>query len=91
MLGKLEKKGLVKADTPATAKAPKSYTLTRTGKKTQVHQTRTALKTVRLTYYSLLKGMLHWSVLTRNQALDALQTRKEAVAKELQRLANIHF
>jgi DNA-binding PadR family transcriptional regulator len=91
VLGKLEKKGLVKADTPATAKAQKSYTLTRTGKKTLVNQTRTALKTVRPTYSSLLMGMIHWSVLTRDQALDALQTRKEAVAKELQRLENIHF
>ncbi len=91
VLGKLEKKGLVKADTPATAKAKKSYTMTRTGKKTLVNQTLTTLKTVRSTYSSLLMGMIHWSVLTRDQALDALQTRKEAVTKELERLENIHF
>ena len=36
-------------------------------------------------------GMIHWSVLTRDQALDALQTRKAAVANELERLEDIHF
>ena len=91
VLGTLEKKGLVKAETPATTKAKKSYKMTRTGKKTLVNQTLTALKTVRPTYSSLLMGMIHWSVLTRDQALDALQTRKEVVAKELKRLENIHF
>src|SRR5262245_12049788 len=91
VLGQLEKKGLVKAGTPATAKAQKRYTMTRTGKKTLVHETRTAPTTVTPTSSSLLMGMIHWSVLTRDQALDALQTRQEAVAKELQRLENIHF
>jgi DNA-binding PadR family transcriptional regulator len=91
VLGKLEKKGLVRAETPATAKAKKSYSMTRTGKKTLVDQTLTALKTVRPTYSSLLMGLMHWSVLTRDQALDALQTRKEAATKELQRLKDIHF
>ena len=91
VLGKLEKKGLVKADTPATSKAKKSYRMTGTGKKTLVNQTLTALNTVRPTYSSLLMGMIHWPVLTRDQALEALQTRKEAVTKELGRLENIHF
>ena len=91
VLGKLEDKGLVEAETPAGATAKKSYTLTRTGKKTLVNQTLTALKTVRPTYSSLLMGMIHWAVLTRDQALDALRTRKESVAKELERLGNIHF
>ena len=36
-------------------------------------------------------GMIHWSVLTRNQALKALGTRKDALAKELERLEGIHF
>lgn len=91
VLGKLEEEGLVEAETPATAKAKKSYKATRTGKKTLINQTLNALKTVRPTYSSLLMGMIHWSVLARDQALNALQTRKEAVAKELQRLEDIHF
>ena len=91
VLGKLETKGLVKAETPATAKAKKNYKMTRTGEKKLLLQTLTALKIVRPTYSSLLMGMIHWPVLTRDQALDALQTRKEAVAKELERLETIHF
>ncbi len=91
VLGQLEKKGLVKAETPATAKAKKSYRMTRAGKKTVVKQTLTALKTIRSTSSSLLMGMMHWSVLTRDQALDALQTRKDAMAKESERLENIRF
>src|SRR5262245_58508472 len=91
VLGNLEKKGLVKAEIPATPKAKKSYQLTRTGKKILANQTVTALKTVRPTYSSLLMGMIHCPVLTRDQVLDALQTRKETVAKELERLETIHF
>ena len=34
--------------------------------------------------------MIHWSVLTRDQALDALNTRKSALAEELVRIENIH-
>jgi len=91
VLSALEKKGLVEAGTPTTTKAPKSYTLTRTGKKILVHQTCTALTTVRSPSSSLLMGMMHWAVLSRDQALDALLTRKEAVGKEVQRLENIQF
>jgi DNA-binding PadR family transcriptional regulator len=91
VLGKLERKGLVRAETPVTAKAKKSYELTRTGKKTLVDQTVTALQTVRPTYSSLLMGMIHWPVLTREQAMDALHTRKETLAKALERLADIQL
>jgi DNA-binding PadR family transcriptional regulator len=91
VLGKLEERGLVKAGTPATAKAKKSYKMTRSGMKALVSQTLAAIRTVRPTYPSLLMGMVHWSVLTRDQALHALQARKEAVANELERLENIHF
>jgi DNA-binding PadR family transcriptional regulator len=91
VLGKLEQKGLVKAEAPAGAKPKKSYKLTRAGRQTLVSQTLAALEGVRPTYSSLLMGMIHWSVLTRDQALDALQTRKAAVANELERLEDIHF
>ena len=91
VLGKLEKKGLIKAEIPATVKSKKSYKMTREGKKTLINQTLSALTTVRPTYSSLLMGMIHWSVLTRDQALKALQARKEAVSEELKRLEDIHF
>ncbi len=91
VLGKLEKKALVSADTPVNVKAKKSYKLTRLGSKTLINQTLAALKNVHPTYSSLLAGMIHWSALTRDQALDALQTRKDTVAKEIERLGDIQF
>jgi DNA-binding PadR family transcriptional regulator len=91
VLGQLQKNGLVKAETPATAKARKRYTLTRAGRKILVSQTLAAIHTVRPTYSSLLMGVIHWPILTRAQALDALQSRKDAVAKELERLENIQL
>jgi DNA-binding PadR family transcriptional regulator len=91
VLGKLEEKGLVEAGRPATEKARKTYRITRAGRRSLEGQTIAALRTVRPTYPSLLLGMIHWSVLTRDQALDALRVRKGAVEKELERLNGIHF
>jgi DNA-binding PadR family transcriptional regulator len=91
VLGKLEKKGLVTAQTPATAKAKKGYVITKAGRKTLVKRTLAALKTVRPTYSSLPLGMIHWPVLGRDQALEALQVRSKAIAKELERLVDIQF
>lgn len=91
VLGKLEERSLVKAGIPDTAKAKKSYQITSTGRATLVDQTLAALKSVRPTYPSLLLGMIHWSALTRDQALGALQARKGALAKELERIETIHF
>ena len=91
VLGKLEQKGLIKADTPTSAKAKKSYEMTVKGQETLIDQTLATLKSVHPTYPSLLLGMIHWSVLTRDQALDALKTRKRALAEELERMERIHF
>ncbi len=91
LLNKLEKKGLVEAEMPASAKAKKIYKMTAAGEEALVNQTLAALKTIRPTYSSLLMGMIHWSVLTRDQALEALQKRKEALAQELKRFEDIHF
>jgi DNA-binding PadR family transcriptional regulator len=91
VLGKLEQRGLVKADTPANAKARKSYEVTTMGRETLIDQTLITLRSVHPTYPSLLLGMIHWPVLTRDQALDALKTRKSAVAEELERLESIRF
>jgi DNA-binding PadR family transcriptional regulator len=91
VLNKLEQKGLIKADTPASAKAKKSYQMTAKGRETLVDQSLATLTSVHPTYPSLLLGMIHWSVLTRDQALDALETRKSALANELERIESIHF
>jgi len=91
VLNKLEKKELVKADVPVSAKAKKSYVLTPKGREILVDQTLATLKFLQSTYPSLLLGMIHWSVLTRDQALDALETRKKALEKELERIESIHF
>lgn len=91
VLGKLEQRGLIRADTPTSAKAKKSYELTTKGEETLIDQTLATLKSLHPTYPSLLLGMIHWSVLTRDQALGALKTRKSALAKELERIENIHF
>ncbi len=91
VLNRLEQKGLIKADIPASAKAKKSYGMTPEGRETLIDQTLATLKAVHPTYPSLLLGMIHWSVLTRDQALDALKTRKNALTKELERIESIHF
>jgi len=91
VLGKLETKGLIKSEVPAKAKAKKSYMLTKSGQEVLINQTIKFIMNVYPTYSSLVLGMIHWPVLTRNQALEALQTRKEAVAKELTRLRDIQF
>ena len=91
VLGKLEKKGLVVAKQPEKAKTKKSYAITDIGLEILVSQTLTALRTIRPTYSSVLLGMIHWSVLTRDQALEALQKRKEAITKKLVRLDDIQF
>ena len=91
VLGKLEERGFVKAGVPASAKAKKTFAITDAGKATLVDQTITALKSVRPAHPSLLLGMLHWSVLTRAQALDALQARKHAMEQERERIKDIQF
>lgn len=91
VLGKLGERGLVQAETPPSSRAKKSYRITGKGRETLKEQTIAALQTVRPSYPSLLLGMLHWPVLTREQALAAVQTRQYALAQELKRIKGIHF
>lgn len=91
VLRKLEKRGLVVAEKPSNAKAKKNYTVTKEGREMLVKQTLASLKSVRSTFSSVLLGMVNWSVLTREQALNALQVRSEMVSRELERFKNIHF
>lgn len=90
VLGKLEKRGLVSAKEPAGAKARKTFKLTAAGKRMLVAQTLAALGSYRPTYSSVLLGMIHWPILEREKALDAMKTRAEAVDAELSRVGDIH-
>src|SRR5262245_21131398 len=90
VLDKLKRARLVAAKRAAGAKARKTFALTAAARHLLVAQTRAALRTYRPTYGSLLLGMIHWPVLTRKQALDALEGRGAAVKAELARLEAMH-
>ena len=89
VLGKLEKSGLVRAKKPVGARARKTFSLTAAGRRALVAQTTAALRTYRATYSSLLLGMIHWPVLEREAALNALAARRGEVEAELARLADV--
>jgi DNA-binding PadR family transcriptional regulator len=93
VLGKLETMKLVsakrRADTKADPKARKSYSLTRAGRRALVAQTVAALSTVRPTHPSVLLGMINWPVLERDDALQALRARRDAIEAEVARLSTI--
>lgn len=93
VLGKLEKSGLISAAKAerASEKARKVYTVTRTGRRALVKQSVAALRNVRPTYSSVLLGMVNWSVLSREEALEALQARRHALDAERERLASIQL
>jgi DNA-binding PadR family transcriptional regulator len=89
VLGKLKRAGLVSARKPAGARARRTFALTAAGRRVLVAQTLAALRTSRPTYSSLLLGMIHWSALEREQALEALAARGQAVEAEMTRLGAI--
>ncbi len=91
VLGKLESQGLIKAETPKTAKAKKRYKMTKTGHKALVSKTMSCLKVFHPNSSSLLMGMIHWPVLTKEQALEGLETRCRSVSQELERFKEMHF
>lgn len=91
LLGKLEKKGLVRSQAPAREKAKKVYTVAPAGRKALVAQTLSSLSTYRPPHSSVLSGMLHWPVLRKDQALDSLRARGEAIAAEVTRLRDLHI
>lgn len=91
LLGKLDKKGLVRSKEPAWEKAKKVYTVTGAGRKALVSQTLSSLSTYRPTYSSVLLGMLHWPVLEKDEALQALRARGEAIRAEMTRLRDIQM
>jgi DNA-binding PadR family transcriptional regulator len=91
VLRKLQAAGLVSARKPAGAKARKTFRLTAAGRRKLVARTLSALRGYRPTYSSVLLGVLHWPVLEREQALEALEARGAAVDAELSRLGDIRI
>jgi len=89
VLGKLEKAGLVGAEVPTGAKARKAFCITASGREVLCEQTIAALAAYRPTFSSLLLGMVHWPVLSRDVALNALETRLSSVVAELERLERV--
>lgn len=95
VLSKLEKMKLVSAKRPAeskaNSKARKIYSVKNTGRNALVAQTLAALSTVRPTYSSALLGMINWAALERDDALQALQARRDAIEEEVTRLSDIQI
>jgi DNA-binding PadR family transcriptional regulator len=91
LLGKLESKRLVRSKEPARQKAKKVYTVTATGRKALVSKTLASLAAYRPTYSSVLLGILHWPILKKDEALNALQARLENVTAEMMRLRDIQI
>jgi DNA-binding PadR family transcriptional regulator len=91
VLGKLEKNGLISGEDPANPTAKKRYNLTDLGKEVLIKETLSALTTVQPTYPSLLLGLLHLAILSRDQVLGALQDRRDSLSQEMNRMEGIHF
>lgn len=91
VLGKLDQKGFVSSEVPASAKAKKRVSITDAGREALVAETLEAFATVKSTVSPLQMALLHWSVLDRDQALGALQKRIALVKQELDRLEGIRF
>src|SRR5262245_49644890 len=89
VLGRLEQAALVRSKEPDGAKAKKTFSITAAGRRALRARTLTALRSHRPTYSSVLLGMIHWPILGREEALDALQARGAQVEAELGRLADI--
>jgi DNA-binding PadR family transcriptional regulator len=93
VLGKLQKLGLVTGKKPArvnvSAKARKVYSITPAGRRALTTQTIGALRRVQPMYSSVLLGMINWSALDRDRALEALDSRRQAIDAELARLGAI--
>jgi DNA-binding PadR family transcriptional regulator len=89
VLGKLERRGLVMADEATGPKARKVFRVTEVGRKALAEESLAALRRVTPSYGSVLLGMAHWPVLTRDAAIGALEARGAAVDAEVRRLGDI--
>ena len=91
LLGKLERKELVQSQKPAGPKTKKIYSITKEGQRLLLGKTKELLAEFRPTYSSLLMGMVHWPLLTREEGLAALAERSQSLAEERERLEKLRF
>jgi DNA-binding PadR family transcriptional regulator len=95
VLGKLQARGLVTTTKPrkanASPKVRRVYSVTPAGRRTLAAQTIAALRDVQPAYSSVLLGMINWSVLNRERALEALVARRRAIDAEVARLGGIQI
>lgn len=89
VLGKLEKSGLVQSEAPAGTKARKVFSITPSGSEKLVAETTAALEKYRPASSSLLLGMVNWSVLPPNTALDALNERLSSIDEQVEHLERL--
>jgi DNA-binding PadR family transcriptional regulator len=91
VVGRLQARGLIAANRVASSgsKARKVYSITKAGRVTLREETHAALSSIRPTYSSVLLGMINWPALKREEALRALQGRKEAIGAEVERLEDL--
>jgi DNA-binding PadR family transcriptional regulator len=91
VLGKLERADFVHAASSNGPKARKTYTISPEGREALISRTVQALATWKPTYSSVSLGMLHWNILPRDQAIDALAERVAAVESEIRRLETVRL
>ena len=91
VLGKLEKAGLVASGVPASKKAKKVFSITQRGRQALIAGALAALKSVRPTYSSASLGIVHWPILPREAAFEALEARGHSIALEIERLERIRY
>lgn len=91
LLGKLEAKRLIRSKEPVSEKAKKVFKITAAGRRALVAQTLHSISTYRPVASSALLGMLHWSVLSKEEALSALDARAKSIVDEIARLHDVQL
>ncbi len=75
VLGKLEKKGLIKSEKPTSSKSRKTFTVTSQGYRLHASRTYEAIAEPHSVHPSILLGLANWPGLEPKQAIDALKSR----------------
>lgn len=89
LLDKLSKKGLVLADKPSGAKARKTFHITPLGMRLLIERSLQALGGEGASAGDLMMGLAHWPFLRTDDAMRALDRRREKLAREIERLENV--
>ena len=83
VLGKLEKKGLIKSAKIKSPKARKTFTVTSEGYRLHSVRTYEAIEKPHSVHPSILLGLANWPALEPTQAIGALKNRLEHLRKSL--------